>query len=380
MVPESARSLYLDAARAFAALLVFSSHARGIFLASWREQLGLAAQHGAAADPQMLRPGHQAVIVFFVLSGFFVGGSVLRGVRGGRWFWPAYCGKRLARLWLVLVPAILLTLALDALGRQIVPGGGLYAYHAADAPMIMHPDGAATILGNLFFVQGILTRTLGSNNPLWSLAYEFWYYLAFPCLVLAATARRMTRRIVYLALLAAILVFVGFDIARYFLIWLMGLVPHLLRPPGFAVSRWVLLAGAGLTALLALALLRAGLDVFAADLILGAAFAAWCWLAKHAAPPRHQSLSARMTVVLSESSYTLYLVHMPALVFLSALLVGRWRPWPFTLGHLPQFAAVWGGVLGLAFALYFLFERNTGALQRWVARRIAPSRGPSAEA
>lgn len=51
--------------------------------------------------------GHEAVMVFFVLSGFFIGTSVLESFRERRWSWRAYLINRLTRLQLVLVPASL---------------------------------------------------------------------------------------------------------------------------------------------------------------------------------------------------------------------------------------------------------------------------------
>ena len=61
--------------------------------------------------------GHQAVMVFFVLSGYFVGGSVLSGLRKGSFSWGRYAQSRLTRLWMVLIPALLLTLAVDQMGK-----------------------------------------------------------------------------------------------------------------------------------------------------------------------------------------------------------------------------------------------------------------------
>ena len=49
--------------------------------------------------------GHTAVIVFFLLSGYFVGGSVLRQVEAGTWSWQRYLTERMSRLWIVLIPA-----------------------------------------------------------------------------------------------------------------------------------------------------------------------------------------------------------------------------------------------------------------------------------
>src|SRR4029453_13195613 len=48
----------------------------------------------------------------------------------------------------------------------------------------------ATALGNAAFLQHAWVPALGTDTPLWSLAYEFWYYALFPCLVL--TVRRST--------------------------------------------------------------------------------------------------------------------------------------------------------------------------------------------
>jgi peptidoglycan/LPS O-acetylase OafA/YrhL len=66
--------------------------------------------------------GHEAVMVFFVLSGFLVGGSVLKLMSRDLWSWNNYLIKRLTRLWIVLIPALLLGLALDLGGSHIFSG------------------------------------------------------------------------------------------------------------------------------------------------------------------------------------------------------------------------------------------------------------------
>ena len=54
-------------------------------------------------------PGYQAVMVFFVLSGYFISSTVLRSINENRWSWSDYLIKRVTRLWIVLIPALVLT-------------------------------------------------------------------------------------------------------------------------------------------------------------------------------------------------------------------------------------------------------------------------------
>lgn len=130
--------------------------------------------------------GHQAVMVFFVLSGYLVGGSVLTAYQSGRWSWMNYTLRRMSRLWMVLLPALVLTLVLDSVGRHFFPLGyeGKFQAICNSVPTLAKPDNlqATTFLGNALFLQNIEVPILGTNGPLWSLANEFWYYMFFPLL------------------------------------------------------------------------------------------------------------------------------------------------------------------------------------------------------
>jgi hypothetical protein len=136
-----ALSVYLDALRLLAALMVFAHHASyPIFGGRWISALG--------------GYGHEAVVVFFVLSGF-----VIAFVTDVKERTPAaYAGSRLSRLWSVALPALAATLAMDAIGRQLAP--------QAYADVLVNPQGP---LASALFVNEFWTAQwhVGSNIPFW---------------------------------------------------------------------------------------------------------------------------------------------------------------------------------------------------------------------
>src|SRR5262245_43740160 len=94
-------SVHLDVIRGVAAVAVLGGHIRGLFFAEYNQlaahPLWVTVMYGVTSL------GHQAVMVFFVLSGFLVGGSVLKNL--DNWSWRDYLINRLTRLYVVLLPA-----------------------------------------------------------------------------------------------------------------------------------------------------------------------------------------------------------------------------------------------------------------------------------
>jgi peptidoglycan/LPS O-acetylase OafA/YrhL len=60
--------------------------------------------------------GSHGVTIFFILSGLFIGYSVINQVQRKSFSWKSYLGRRLIRLWIVLIPALVLTAILDYFG------------------------------------------------------------------------------------------------------------------------------------------------------------------------------------------------------------------------------------------------------------------------
>jgi peptidoglycan/LPS O-acetylase OafA/YrhL len=371
-----AYAVHLDAVRSLAALVVFVGHARGFFFSS-----GIGTAAGPQTAFQATVPtttwGHQAVIVFFVLSGFLVGGGVLRSIAKGSWSWRQYAIHRMCRLWVVLIPALLLGFGLDHFGSTYLAGHNtIYAVPAGQI-QIMPGLGAGlgwnVFLGNLAFLQPILVPTYGSNVALWSLAYEFWYYVLFPLATLAILGdSSKRRRATYAVLFFAILLFVGPKISGYFLIWGVGVVAA--KIPRAIPYRWRRMATLGaLTQFLAInVILRktTALQLGLSDALLAVSFFALLYcLLNHRAPLADGAYKS-IAQFLSKMSYTLYLTHYPALALACGLLVQPWHVWPKDLAHLFQFLGVLCIVYAYSLVVYFCFEAHTVRLRKCFETRL----------
>lgn len=192
---QQALSVYLDFIRFFAALTVFIVHA------NYERFTGGLPFLWRFADL-----GNDAVMAFFVLSGFvisYVANSREKDV-------VDYFSSRLSRLWSVVVPAIILTFVADQAGRILSPD--LYkGWWYEDSNPILR------VLINLFFVNEIWfsSTRLFSNGPLWSIGYEFWYYVIFGVFFYF----RNRTRLVYCIGVAFL---VGPKILLLLPVWLMG--------------------------------------------------------------------------------------------------------------------------------------------------------------
>lgn len=225
-------SLYLDVCRFLAAVMVFVSHAANRQISG-----GFLWQIGGF--------GEDAVAVFFVLSGFVIGYVTDVRETDAR----SYAVNRLARLYSVALPALVLTFLLDAAGAALRPefySPAYIAYGAGDQPWR-----AAT--GLLFLNEIWNTHTvMGSNGPYWSMGFEAWYYIAFGLAVFGPARWRIPA-----CLLA--LVIAGPKIAALFPLWLGGVALfHFMKRASLpAAMGWLLfLGGAGAVSRRARALRR----------------------------------------------------------------------------------------------------------------------------
>jgi peptidoglycan/LPS O-acetylase OafA/YrhL len=369
--------VHLDMMRALASLLVLFGHLRSFVFVSYDQ-----ISNRNLLDTLVWAVtgfGHQAVMIFFVLSGFFITRSIVSDDLKRGFSWPVYGIKRLSRLWVVLIPALLLTALWDHLGTAL--GGapfysgmlsGVYNSGPAADTGGVHLDLAA-FFGNVFFLQTIRSPVFGSDGPLWSLANEFWYYLLFPLLYVAATRRAHFPTVaVNLLVFVAVCIFIGKYMVLSGLIWLLGAGAY------YVYDRRVLyrLRTQPLAPLVAtlLVLLSLGMSKssygseLASDLLIGLASAVLVVvLAELKSAGRVYNATAGK---LADASYTIYLVHFPFLALLTNVLLGyqKFDPSLVTYSIFFSLAAI---CLAYCYLVYWLFERHTGTVRRYCLSRLS---------
>jgi peptidoglycan/LPS O-acetylase OafA/YrhL len=113
--------------------------------------------------------GHEAVMVFFVLSGFLVGGGVLNLMSRDAWFWRDYLIKRLTRLWIVLTSALFFRFAPDLGGSYLFSGSASIYSSPAGQPYVGTSNlwtlyRPTIVLGNIGVSAGHISA-YGGNQP-----------------------------------------------------------------------------------------------------------------------------------------------------------------------------------------------------------------------
>ena len=366
------RFVHLDCLRGLAALLVVVEHLRAFLFVPFAQ---LQAPGILAKGFYLVTGlGHQAVMIFFVLSGYLVGGSVITALQTRKWSWREYLLRRMTRLWVVLLPALLLTLLWDKLGYAHAPTGyeGAYReiYNSGPTPAGPADWSGASFFGNLFFLQTILVPCFGTNSPLWSLANEFWYYLLFPLGLSTLFAGKWSDRVIALILVAWIVSFLPKSILLGGVIWLLGAgVFFLIRKDStrpIANHPVLLILGLLLTIGTLLAS-RTGHIGDEPDLAIGLGCAVL--VAGLGSRVSTNNFYGMISAGISEISYTMYLVHFPLLAYLIFVLFqGRQvTPTPMT--------SLWFiGGLGLTIVYsvisWWLFERNTDRLRKSIHTKI----------
>lgn len=273
--------------------------------------------------------GREAVIVFFVLSGFVL---ALPASSGKAAHWLSYYPRRIVRLYLPSIASLILALATTLIVvRRVIPGGSEWLNQHATSGHGIHE----VIVGSTLLIDG----SGGLNTPLWSLKWEVLFSLLLPAYLLVA--RHGAR---YWAILGAGILtvqflgtYTGLDGFTYLAEFAAGVLLAFKREAlariAARLSRaaWTWLSALAIVLLTAhwscsqllaspnsfypvsipLATVGAALTVF---------IVAWC-------PSARRMFEASSIAWLGRVSFSLYLVHEPVVVAASFLAGPERSPW-----------------------------------------------------
>lgn len=354
----------LDLFRGVAALMVLIEHGRNLMFVPWRD---LTVPRGPWFPFYLLSgAGHQAVVIFFLLSGYLISSSIFRARARGQWSWRSYSEHRLVRLWIVLLPALVLGLLLDNIGSRLPRAEWLYFGDHASGMLQNAAQhlGWFDFAGNAVFLQTIFVNTLGTNGALWSLSNEFWYYVLFPLALISLRGPAGPFRRVLFGVVAIIVgITIGRPIMSAFPIWLLGAALNFVNPK--ILSRWLLIPV--LPAFLALFFVRTSLGL-ARDYALAAVSFLLLAILLGLRQRAKADITTKLSRNLARFSYTLYLVHTPFLVLVVGFLVEH--PLQPSAIRFFLFALILAAALLYAWIVASLTEFHTDSVRRSVSRLL----------
>jgi peptidoglycan/LPS O-acetylase OafA/YrhL len=374
---------FLDLSRWLAAMVVFLGHLRNPLFIGYGDL--------AASDRNLVVQGWyfvtgwatEAVLVFFVLSGFLVGGRGIQRLIEGRFDGYGYAADRFARISIGFFPALLLGAALDLAGQHWFGWAGLWN-HGSALMRTNFPDAPFTetltwsnALANMAMLQSFKTAPLGSNMPLWSLSYEFWFYTLFGCLMVAV-GRPGRARWAAIALALAVGLVIGPKLIFLVGVWSLGAAAFVFRA---RFLRWPWLSLIVFVGVLTASRLLRGAPgvgdwtVVGMDQAVGVAFA-WVLLSWREQPLQLLKRLGGLNRYMADFSYSLYLIHFPLMLFVLAGLATAFGLTQLPTGFSPTdpvglglYAATVAIVVPAAMGFALLTEKHTPALRSLLRRR-----------
>jgi peptidoglycan/LPS O-acetylase OafA/YrhL len=350
---------WLDLLRFITALTVVVVHTRGTVFVEYGALVETEKTFFVAAACAIARVGNEAVVSFFVLSGFLVGGRALDQIVKGTFRPTDYAVDRFVRIMLPLFPALILTAAI----RLIING----TFNILD------------LVGNTFSLQGIFCSSFGGNTPLWSLSYEVWFYILTYAVGIASIRNRSyLPSVVLLILVAAIFTSLS---SVYLFCWLIGAMAYIRMPHKFL---WKFLFFSFCLLVYAVIAIQIGQDSVSVSVeylrsYLPSLGVSRILLSLGVATIIQQVLFIKPThsfietleyagTALAKSSYTLYLTHYPILQLMSYLGLKRAKIINFS-----SMGVFLGSILIcllVSWFLYLLFEKHTNAVRKSIKSRL----------
>ncbi len=364
----------LDFLRATAALLVLFSHTRGLYF----HDSDVVYQSGFFMKLfySITALGDQAVVIFFVLSGFLIGGSLADSMQRGSFDLVRYLIARFVRIYIVYMPALMITEGLFLFGSILFsdPGAGHNRPPLFSAQQLDF-GGLSQAICHLAGLQGFSCPAWKQNPPLWSLGYEWALYLFAPAIIQlivwkASPVLRLIGGVLVFAISATLCHDPSGEWVYWFIAWFLGAGSYCVLRAG-PVPLPVGLLGAGLIiAGISMVLLRA-----ASVVETGAIIAAGTAIAIACRPMLEFPLAPHFFGWAAGFSYTLYAIHIPLEAFIVTIFINIGLPRvsvPPSSVAFVQFGVTIAICLLTAFLLSLVTERKTGQVRAAMLKMCPP--------
>ena len=327
--------VFLDALRGIAAVYVVMGHARWLLWEGYAAYLTHSAQYSfpekiLVYTLAVTKYGHQAVLFFFVLSGFVIHykySKALNKDADSMLNIEEYFSRRIRRIYPPFFFAMILTFILDTLGHQL--GYTIYFSQTPNTLIntnVIGKHDIVTFIGNLFFFQTEHIGIWGTNGPSWSLKYEWWFYLIYPALLL------FNKKSVVLGCVVVVLLYIlstyvysiypsfFVSIFQYLLSWWLGAILADIYHKRIIISYFLL---SFFTCLIPLMILFQSCikNTSYADTIWAFGFFGLLNLFFYLQEKGVSFAWAKKIKWLGDCSYTLYITHFPILVFMNGLIL-----------------------------------------------------------
>lgn len=349
---------WLDTYRFMSAFLVVLTHARFWFF----QPYGLLEDDSKNVFTLVLfflsSLGRDAVVAFFILSGFLVGGRTIEKLALGERVSPtSFAASRIVRI--------------------IVPLAAVLLINALFNVIQSNPNDWWRIIGNLLCLQGAFVNPEPGIGVLWTMSYIVWFYVLIWSFVLIAQKKTSTIWGGITTLTITLWVFAHMGSSFFYVLQVScGILSYFLSKRNF--EKWVLwssiVAAVVITGLCrlsgdSLSFQTLPLDNLLVQSLQTISYAVVIGLSVQHVPQSPQAVWIEKTMSkLSKFSYSLYLVHLPIVMMMVYLGVERL---PYV--NLFSLSLYVGGILICmvsAWLIYVLIENPSNKLKVKILNKL----------
>jgi len=321
----------------------------------------------------------EAVVIFFVLSGFLIGGSLGDSMQRGSFDLVRYLIARFVRIYIVYIPALVITEAVFLFGSLLLSDPGVGDNRPLFSQQQMDFGGVSQAICHLAGLQGFSCHPWEQNPALWSLGYEWALYLFAPAIIglvvwKASPGLRLSGGVLVCAIAATVCEHPRSGVG-WFIVWFLGVASYRVLRAGLVPLPAGFLGAGLIIAGMAMRLLNAA--ALETDTIIagGVAIVIAC------RPMVEFRLAPRLFGWAAGFSYTLYAIHTPLLYLAVAIFQNIGFPTdqgPPSRLLFMEFGVTSAICLLAAFLVSLVSERKTGQIRAAMMRMCAPRTGREA--